>query len=421
MRGKTFRGTWLLGAVLVLLPATARAEQPVMVPFNSPITARGQAPDMIPSYAPPDHPLPVPLGSTRPEDGGLYVWAEALLFHQPNKLQGQQLAVRGFVASDISLGVQPGTFIGSSTPALNVNNLQGQDSYQPGMELGIGYKFKDGSSLSFSWFYLTNTNYSSAATLAAPFNNTLVTLADSFLTAPVFNFPPEYSGPPGKIQFPGASPFAAYGIWNGANIMTLQYQQRFQQWDITYRYPVIDSEDYRLSAVLGPRYAWIWEGFTWRTTSQGVDTAGNALSGPEDVGTYTNVTSNRMYGAFAGCQNECYIGHGFAVMVDTRAALLLDSVKEIAKYETALKFQGFPERKRAKADWSVVPQFTGTLSMQWYPTEFIQIQVGYELMYFMNTLTSGRPVDFNYGNDDPHWNHVNRLFDGWRAGIAFWF
>ncbi len=237
----------------------------------------------------------------------------------------------------------------------------------------------------------------------------------------MFNFPPEFSGPPNKIQTPGASPFAAYGIWNGANIMTLQYQQRFQQWDITYRTVIRDTEDYRMSAVMGPRFAWIWEGFTWRTTSQGTDALGQAASGPADVGVFTNATSNRMYGAFAGCQNECYIGRGFAVMLDTRAALLLDAVREKAEYATGLRFQGFPERKRSKTDWSVVPQFTGYLSMQWYPTEFIQMSVGYELMYFMNTITSGRPVDFNYGNDDPHWNHVNRLFDGFRAGIAFWF
>jgi hypothetical protein len=438
MRGKTVRGAWLLAAWLALLPATAWGQegqagpampttcwgQPLPTIFRAQSGFDSQSAPGSPGYAPADPQLPLPLGSTRPEDGGLYTAVEALLFHTTMPLtSSQEIARRGFIASDNSLGFTPGTFVGSGTTALNVNNLAGQDSYQPGINLCLGWKFRDGSSVSLNWFFLSETNYATAATLVPRLFFVRNDFADSFLTAPVFNFPPEYGGPPGKIQTPDgtAGPFAAYGIWNGASIMTIQQIQRFQQWDITYRVPVIDRECYRFSGLVGPRFSWIWDRFAWRTTSFGTDSAGAAIAGPSDVALYTNIVSNRMYGAFIGCQQECYLGHGFACMLDTQVTGLIDTVKERAKYELEQRFQGLPENKRAKHDWSVVPMFSGTLSLQWYPTEFIQLSVGYQLMYFMNTIFSRRPIDFNYSNIAPHYDHINVLFDGFRAGIGFWF
>lgn len=436
MRGKTVRGAWLLVAGLALLPATLRGQSPgaPVLPALAelpPLPVLGQLPPPVirgqsqsapgsPGYAPADPPLPIPLGSTRPEDGGLFLTAEYVMMHMTNPLSsGQPIAFRGFYTWDTSLGVPAGTFIGSGKEALNIRNLTGNESYQPGFNFGIGWKFKDGSALTFNWLYLTEAKYTHGATLAPRLGQVRDDFADSFLTAFVFNFPPEYSGPPNRIN--GGSSFVAYGIWDAANIMTIDFVQRFQQWDLTYRFPILDQENYRFSGVAGPRFAWIWERFKWVTTSQGSDGNGNLVGGPDNVGIYTNITSNRMYGVFAGCQNECYLGHGFALLLDTQASLYLNSVKERAKYELAAKFLGFPESKRAKRDFTIVPEFSGQLSLQWYPTEFIQVQIGYQLMYFLNTLTSRRPIDFNYTNVAPQWNHENRLFDGFRAGIAITF
>jgi hypothetical protein len=417
MRGKTIRGTWLLAGLLAVLPAVARGQEPGPVLLEFPnYVARGQSQSApgSPGYAPADPQIPVPLGSTRPEDGGLYLFSEFVYFRQPNPLRNEQIALRGFIASDNSLGVPPSTFIGSRQEALNVDYLNGQVGYQPGFNAGVGWKFKDGSSLSLSIMYLAINTYSAGATLVPRFFNVRPDFADSFITAPVFNFPSDFSGPPNKINSPGAGPFAAYGIWNAANIMTIRFDQRFQQWDLTYRYPVLDYEDYRMSAVVGPRFAWIWERFRWTTT------AGDN-PGPLDVAIYNNIDSNRMYGVFAGCQQECYLGHGFAVLLDTRAALLMNTVKERVSYETGLRFLGAAESKKSKHEWTIVPEFQGMLGIQWYPTEFVQVQFGYDLWYFMNTLVSTRPVDFNYLGLTPHFDHVNRLFDGFRAGIAIWF
>jgi hypothetical protein len=308
-----------------------------------------------------------------------------------------------------------GTFFGSGVEALNVDQLTGQDSWQPGFKVGLGWKFRDGSSLSLNWSYLTSTQYRAGATLAPQNAAVGVDLADSFLYADVFNIPPEYAGPDGKVGV--GSPTVAFGIWNGASIMTESFRQRFQEWDLTYRWTVWDTEDYRFNGLVGPKFAWFWEKYRWDTTS--LDPTGN--TGPQDVGIYTNITSNRMYGVFIGCQNECYLGHGFALMLDTRASILINSVKERAKYELGDRFAGLPENKRAKREFTVVPELQASLGLWWYPTEAIQVYFGYDFMVFFNTLASRRPIDFDYSNLAPKWSSYTRWLDGFSGGFAFHF
>ena len=75
----------------------------------------------VPDYAPAYPQLPIPLGSTRPEDGGLYVFSEFIFFKQPVKLRSEEIARRGFIVSDNSLGIPIGTFVGSGTQASGEN------------------------------------------------------------------------------------------------------------------------------------------------------------------------------------------------------------------------------------------------------------------------------------------------------------
>src|SRR5436190_17715688 len=76
MRRMTFRGAWWLVAWLALAPGVTNAQQ----------------------YAPADPHLWLPLGSTRPEDGGFYVFANYVMFRQTNPLRSQPVAVRGLFA-----------------------------------------------------------------------------------------------------------------------------------------------------------------------------------------------------------------------------------------------------------------------------------------------------------------------------------
>ena len=113
--------------------------------------------------------------------------------------------------------------------------------------------------------------------------------------------------------------------------MTEQFLQRTQQYEATYRVPIYETENYRLSGIVGPRFTWIWERYKWVTTD--LDVNGN--ESPDWSAQYTNITSNRMYGVHVGCEQECYLGHGFAADVQLQFSGYEDSVKEEAKYQLA--------------------------------------------------------------------------------------
>jgi hypothetical protein len=409
MRGKTFRGACLLATWLALATAGVRGQN---------------TGNYVPEYAPPDHPVPIPTGSTRPEDGGLYLWSEFMFFRWNNPLRDQLVARRGFVVSDNSLpGFTVGQILGSGVPALNVDQLTGQDSYQPGFRIGVGWKLNDGSAVSFSYFRLTEASYRSGATLAAP-GGTGPSLADSFLFSPVVDFPPEYAGANNKVLVnlgTQVSPQFAFGAWNGASVMTQSYLMRFQEWDLAYRQIVYENETVRLNGIVGGKVDWFWDRYRWTSTTYSDDGSGTLSASAQDIAVYNNVTSNYMWGVDVGCQAECYLGHGFACMCEVRTALFMDFIHMISAYETADKFAGLAENKRSKRTWNVVPEVQGTLSLMWYPWENIQIQIGYQVMAFFNTLSSPRPVDFDYSNVAPHWSTTTRWLDGFMAGISFSF
>jgi hypothetical protein len=290
--------------------------------------------------------------------------------------------------------------------------------------------------------YLSEANYRAAATLSPKAGVLDQSLANSYLYADVFNIPPQYSGPEFKIRFPirqvgvlsGIQPTAqaAFGIWNGADIMTISFTQRFQQYEIIYREPIFETETYRLNGLVGPRYTWIWERFAWRTTAaEGITvdpTTGTILTdgilaapGPQNVALYTNIVSNRMYGAVAGCEQEYYMGHGIVFQLKVEGALYVDSAKVIAKYELADRFAGLPESKRAKRLWSVVPEADVTAGVMWYPAEFVQVYAGYQAMGFLNTIASRVPIDTDYSNLNPHWSSAARYMGGLRFGVGLTF
>jgi hypothetical protein len=99
----------------------------------------------------------------------------------------------------------------------------------------------------------------------------------------------------------------------------------------------------------------------------------------------------------------------------------MDFIHMISAYETTAKFYGTAENKRGKRTWNVVPEVQGTVSLMWYPWENIQVQVGYQLMAFFNTLSSPRPIDFDYSNVAPHWSTTTRWLDGFQFGVGISF
>jgi hypothetical protein len=391
----------------MLVPSVARAQPGE--PSNGGYDATGYAPPFFGG-------VPAPIGSTRPEEGGFFVNTSFSLFQISNPIANQIVAHRGFRVFDDSLGPVAGTIIGTNTPALNTQQLRDDRNWQPGWTFNIGWKFRDGSAIELNWFYLTGTEYRAAATpfpQHQPFN---ATSADSFLFTNTYNLPIEFSGPPNKIL--GGSTFVAFGLFNGASIMTESWRQRFQQWELAYRWVVLDEEDRRLYGIIGPRFAWFWEKYKLTSTNYAADGTGGS---PDDVGIFTAITSNRMYGVHAGAQCDQYLGHGFACVTEGQASLFLDSVKERGQYETGNKYGGNPVNKFARREFSVVPELEGSVGLMWFPTEAVEFSLKYQGMVYFNTLATQRPMADDYAHPRPDWQSTIRWMHGLQAAVGIHF
>ena len=435
MRTRAFGLIALLTAALALHPgATVRAQD---VPPADPV-------------------FPFPLYHDRPETGGLFWDGSFVMYRQTNPLEHQPIAFRGFFDVDGSITGRPGGHVGNFQTVLFADDAGGPDTYQAGFRSGIGWRFEDGISVELSWLHLAKAQYFAVVSGASPLGfRSGKDLADTFLSAPVYNFPPEYSGPLVKVNAlntpllgqPSNNINVGYGIWNAADQMSIEFDQRFEQVDLTGRVPIYENDCYRCYGLAGFRAVWLWERFKWRTVDDGflssaslnptvnidpitgrifratplvITTTLSPDQNPLNAAIYTNIVSNRLYGPTLGFGNEWYMGHGFALSADVLGMLSIDVVKERAKYELGEKDQA-PQIKRAITTYTIAPEVQASANLWWYPIEGVQVQVGYDLMAFFNTIASPEPVSFNYGGLDPAWRSVYRFFDGFHAGIGFIF
>jgi hypothetical protein len=435
------RAGWIalvLTGGLALAPATLRAQGELDIP------GREEAPT-----------VPLPLSSRRPEDGGFYTALEFAMFRQPREFKSQNLAYRGGVDFDGSIQADlggsfqivgttvqfvpgpagpPGAFIGSGTPALNVNQLNSQWTYQPGTRFTAGWRFSDGSSFEVRWLHLNAAVYSASADIVPRGSAVGPQLLDTWLFSPVYNFTSSFAG---ELQELGVGNIGAgYGIWNFAQAESIKYTQRYDQGDFWGKVPVREDAISRTYIVAGARFAWIWENFQWRTESH--DSAGQ--SGPQDVAIYSNTVSNRMYGTVIGCQHDVYLGSiprigAFALQFHSDFAPMIDIVKERAEYSRADRMAS---TKKSVTEYTFSPELNGELTLAWYPVRGVQVKFSWDSMMFLNTVTNDRPVSFNFGtlgatNDfgpepladrqsDSIWQRkAIRYFDGVSFGVAISF
>jgi len=370
-------------------------------------------------YAPPPFPSPFPLGSTRPEEGGLYAFTSFDLYHVNNPLKRQTVAVSGFRILDNSLASQgflAGAFVGPGDERLNTQSLRNDLAMQPGFTVGLGWKFRDGSSVELSWMYLRDAKYKDGATLLPQYGLVGTDLARTFLYADFFNLPLEYSGPPNKVE--GASEFGVFGLWNGASVMTQEFLTRFQRYELSYKWDVLDEEYFRMKGIIGPRFSWFWDVYRLRSINYSLDGSGG---GGIDQGLYSNVTSNRMYGIHAGVQCDQYLGHGFSCITEGQAAAYMNLVKERVKFKTGERFGGLPESKYSRTEFTFVPELQGSIGLMWYPTENMQIFAKAQGMIFFNTLTAPRPISFDYLRPRPTYESTIRTLLGMEFGASIHF
>jgi hypothetical protein len=372
-------------------------------------------------YGAGDYPVPgtpaerIPIPTGNPGEHGFFTFFEFMQLTTTWTLGDQTVAYRGLVDATGAVTGVPGTYIGSGVPALSTDQFP-RRSWMPGFNVGFGYKLDDGTSVHFSYIHLMDRNYHTGATAAAPFFRSRADLADTYLVSGVYNFPPQFGGP--NITTPientlGGNVF--YGIWNGAEVMDIQYNQRFQQGEIGARVPMFQTEYSRVYALAGGRFDWFWERFEWRT--QKLDINGN--TGPIFTADYKNTLSQRMYGPYVGCGHEIYVGNRFSLASDLTAAGLLNIVKERAKYKLE---SNDIQNKLSRDEYTVVPSLTANLNLMWYPIEGVQLRLGYNAWTFFNTKNMINPIGFNYGSIDPVYDtQVFRIVHGFNAGVGLFF
>jgi len=401
---------------LVLAPTAVRAQDewfrpgqqpsPAMI---APLVVRGQD---ATNYAPPDPNLPLPLGSTRPECG-LFLYGEYAMYAQTNPLKSQVVAYRGILDILGQITGTPNNPINLQRKALDVEQVTGPQSQQPGFKIGIGYRFDCGSAIELSWLHLNTQRYTAVATPIPSDFKLRSDLSDSFLFAPVNNFPLDFAGP-----FNDTSAGPAFGIWNGADVMTEEYTQRNEIYELVYRLaPVVDTLDWRTYGLFGFRAVWFWERYAWRTSDLDV----NGASSPNWEALYSAVVSNRLYGVKIGCGNDWYLGNGFSCNFEAFCTPMLDIIHKFAKYERGDRNIG-PENKRADHDYHLVPEVGASLALNWFPYEGIQVKLSYNFMGYFNTEALEHPVDFDYSQLVPDYTRLFfRQLHGFELGVMFRF
>jgi hypothetical protein len=405
MRHRYIGGAVLAAVIAVGWPSAAAAQEGgYQVPLNaSPV-------------------IPIPTGQAG--QPGFYFGAEFVMLTQTRALGNQSIGVRGFFDGTGAITGRPGTFIGTGEDALNTQRM-GRREFQPGHRTEIGYKFDTGTRIYANYMQLYDAHYRATATLFPLGFSRRTDLADTFLSAPVYNFHPAFVGPQLDTAFDSDANggFNTPGVWNAAEIMDIKFTQRYQQAEVGMRMPLFATEYSSVYSLAGARFAWFFERFYWRTVDLGADGgAGNTNGDPPagaNVAIYTNTLSQRMYGAFIGCGHEVYLGNMFSASLDLTAAAYMNVHKERAKYKLG---DESVQAKFGREGFDIVPSATGEFNLWFYPVEGIQMRIGYMGLTFFNTRYMREPIGFNYGNIDPNYGtRVFRLVHGFNVGIGFFF
>jgi len=382
--------------------------------------------------------LGAPLGN--PGKPGLFTFVEATILTQSWTLGNQTVAFRGLVDTTGVITGLPGTYIGSGVKALETGDF-GRSSWLPGINIGIGYKLDDGSTVHFRIMKQTAHKYNAAASGATPFARSRADLSDTFLTAGVFNFPPQFAGPRRKTAFEGTRvgdildifgniafnqgiPLAIgrtvpdgafYGIWNGASVMTIAYETDYTEAEIGGRVPLFESSSSKIYGLGGMRYHHFMERFRWTSQSFAVD--GN--SGPQDFADYTNKLSQRLYGPYAGCAHDVFLGNKFSLSAEMTGGVFANVIRRSAKYELGNETI---QNKRSTNELGLSATGGASASLWWYPTKGVQVRAGYQANTFWNTERMRDPIAFNYGALDPvYGTQYFRIIHGLQFGFSLFF
>jgi hypothetical protein len=412
MRNRYIGGALLAAVSVLMAPGTGLAQ------FDPAVGNPMPGGDGGGFQVPPNTDPIIHLPTGKAGDAGFYGSTDFVMLDQTRALGKQTIATRGFYDSAGNITNVPGTFIGSNTVALSSKNISGQD-YQPGFQAEIGWRTEGGVQIYASYLQLMDAKYTRGASAIPPGLSPDANLADTFISSPVYNFTSQFAGPQNKLAVDGTGNnpgYTAYGIWNGASSEVITFLQRYQQMDFGTRVPLFQTDYTRLYGIGGAQFSWIFERFTWYTAD--VDVNGN--SEPNYAANYSNTLSQRMYGAMIGIGHEIFIANQFSLSFEMTGAGLVDIAVERDKYELSDKTA--ESVKYSLDQYRFVPNINASVNLWWYPTEGVQLRLGYQAMSFFDTLYMKDPVGFDAGYPKGDYGvKAFRLMHGFNAGIGFFF
>lgn len=427
-------GAVLAAAAMFASPTLSQAQGPGSYPgagpgVGAPPIFRAQSAGDIGGLDPPLNSSPIlPIPTGHAGDAGFYTSVEYVMLTQTRDIGSQVVAYRGLIDSTGNITGIPGTYVGSGREALSTDDF-GRRDFTPGYQIELGYRFQDGTRVYANFLQLFETQTKAGASLVSPYFRSRVDLTDTFLVSAVYNFPPNFAGPRFESGYdtnivPGSGNTGGntYGIWNGATVMNMKLTQRYQQAEIGMRMPLMQTDYSRVYGIAAGRFAWLFDRFQWYTQAMNVF----GVSEPQDQAWYTNTLSQRMYGPVIGCGHEIFLANQFSLSCDLTGGVLLSVVKERAKYKLESPGDGATIQpiasKSSHNTWQLVPNGNVNLNLWWYPTEGVQMRVGYQAMAYFNTTRMDEPVGFNYAVPDPQYGtQVFRLLHGFNVGFGLFF
>ncbi len=364
-----------------------------------------------------------------------------------------RLTTTPFITTLLANPGTSGQFLGSGAVALTTQDVGG-DKFVPGSRFTLGYRLRNGIAFEGNYMSLVAARQTATAGILPPRTGGVgLDLSNSFISAPFFNASPYLAGAVqdvvsnvmllptnggGVVSLvtPGAQNganqvitddatidglianrgffMAAFGIFNGAEIMEQDLRQRFASSELNMRVPIFQGEVTRTYWTGGLRYMGSEERYRLRI----VDFDINSNAGPDSWMVYSNKIKNHYYGVQSGLGTEAYLGYGFAFSVDAKVGVAAENSKANVEVERG---DGLYSLKHSNNQFQVAPIVQGGAYVWWYPIEGVQLRAGYEFLGIFNARRSPNPIDFDLGRLQPKYENMFMSIDGFTLGVAFIF
>lgn len=465
MSRRTNRTKWIIAAAAMLLGAVPASAQSAVIGTTN--------------LSSPTWEVPIPL-MWGEKDEGFYFSAEAAVMRINNALQSQVVARRGYRDLNGYINGNPeggtvdifdnngayvttlfrelgpaGAVYGSQEVGLSTDQV-GNDVFQPGSRITLGYRMRNGMTIEGSYMGITKSRVGATVSITPPDLNTGNNNVNSYLYGDYYNFNPYFSGPqreiisnvflptlppgtttlvmtpvPLDLQNLGGYAVSAYGITNGAEIFRIAQTMGIHTSELNLKIPVAQFEGTRTYWTGGFRYISFTEQFRMIVQDFGFPDGLNAgdpfNSGIQDTEDrpqwslrYTTKQKDIFYGLQTGVGGEAYLFNGLAFSIDAKVGILAERSKSSVVLQR-MDLENNIGMQRTNNLFTVAGLFQGGAYLWWYAHEGITFRLGYEYLGILNARRMVNPIDYNFGQLNPDAHNSYLSLDGFVMGVSFVF